>query len=420
MLKAYSPNLKDIVVIVLLFPAFFIFMYLDTINTPLSPDLFWKLPAILVVLVYMFVTDRRFRFPAYFIFGALLAVKQLLVLAPKGSYYIKAASMGSLDLIVPVLTLFLVRYVSYKKIGKYIFFLSSWIIISTIPYHLGLLKNKIADADVDYNLAKYGAAGRLFTGPFLNIHDAAITLSFALAGVLYYFTNTKNKLVKGWILLLSLVAFVGIYYTYVRTAMVMLLVGFIIQNFIGRGKSRVVKGLTVILLASSFLYIIYLNSPILQMRLNNTNAVGGQSLSEGSGRLVFWSTMIKLSFTHGPSTFLLGIGREGSMDYMKTQIGKRLFAHNGFLDILVSAGFIGLLLFFIFQKNLFKRVFKRSNINLLPSYRLVLVSFLMYWIAILFQSHQFFWVLIVLSFFVAQLEKEHKILGVYEIDDKHS
>lgn len=408
MIEVYYPKIKDIPTIILLFPFFFILMYFDTVNLSISPDLLWKLPLVLLILGYMLFKKRNLQFPAYFIFGILLAIKQILVLTPKLSYYTKAAAMGSLDLIVPVLTLFFIRFCSYKKIGKFIFFLSCWIIISTLPYHLGILKNDIVSGDPDYNLAKYGASGYLFTGPFLSIHDAAITLSFALVGILSFYNKARSKIVKAWISFLALIALISIYYTYVRTAMVMLLIGFIIQNFVGRGKSQLVKGISIMFLAFLFFYIIYLNSPILQMRLNNTNAVGGKSLSEGSGRLVFWATMLHYSVSNGIIKFFVGTGREAGMDYMSSQIGRRLFSHNGFIDILVSAGALGLLLFFIFQRNLFKRIFKWKNRNTLPSYRLVLIALLMYWVAMMFQSHQFFWVFIMIALFVAYLEKEYR------------
>lgn len=405
MIESSKFNLRDLTHTVFFFPVFFAFMYMDTIKLPLSPDLFWKLPMVLILLMIV-VRDGKFSFPAFFVFGVLLAVKQLLFYSENVKYYIAAASVAALDLVVPVLTLFFIRHVTYKNLSKALFVLSSCLILATVPYHLGILVNSAAATD-NLNLTKYGASGTLFTGPYASIHEASITLSITLFCLLFNY-KTSTRAVKIWIVVLFLIGLYGVYLTYVRTALVMVGIGVIIELFLNKKSTRLLSGGVVLVIIASICYIIYLNSSVLQLRLANTNVYDSE-VAEGSGRFLFWSTMMKYITSGGPMLFLFGGGRENGRDYMYSAIGQRLFSHNGIIDILVCAGLTGLVLFFFYQRGLFRRL-KWSNRKALPSYKLVLTVFLMYYTAIIFQGYQFFWIFILISLTVACLEKEYGFL----------
>lgn len=408
----FRPRPKHILHTLLLFPIVFIIFYLDTIVLPVSPDLFWKTPLILVLLLIniIFPMNKRKSFPLFFWFGIFFAIKQIIIIPPESlNYYVKAASMGALDLFIPVLTLFFLKFVSYRQLGKVLFMISSSIIFVTIPYHLGIIENELflLQGASNADLSKYGGEGNLFTGPFLNIHDAAITLSFALVGISYFFNKTNNIIIKFWILGLLIIGLMGIYLTYVRTALLMLLIAFIVFYFVGRNfKTVLLRGIPFLIILGVVGLILYSSSEVLRMRIHGTNVYGETGLSVGSGRLIFWTVMLEASFNSGILQMLLGIGREASMDYMNQKIGLRLFAHSGFIDILVSTGVLGFSIYLLFIKQLFRRINFRKNITLL-SFRYVLVVLVMLFTAMIFQSHQFFWVFPIISIFVVLLEKEY-------------
>ncbi len=409
MLSEYIPQGRDIRTVIILFPFFMVLLYLDTIQIAVSPDLFFKLPLILIMLIIL-VKRSDLVFPAFFVFGVLFAAKQLIFFDTHVKYYATAAGTSALDLLVPVLALYLIKFSSYEKVGKYLFVISSILILSTIPYHLGLLEQSGKDTQ-DYGLEKYGVEGRAFTGAFISVHGASITLSIALVCLLFNFYKTKDKIVKIWILGLGTLALLTIYMTYVRTAMVMLFVGFIIYTFWGKSSKKVFVGLVTFAILAFVASLIYENSAVLQLRFSDTN-VYGADVAAGSGRADFWRIMLTYSVSNGIGPFLIGTGREAGMDYMYIQMGQRLFSHNGFIDILVSTGFLGLCTFLAYQRLLFQRLWRKRN-RILPSYKLLLIIFLMYWTAILFQAHEFFWVFIMIALVIAQVEKEYKYSTTY-------
>jgi O-antigen ligase len=408
--KTFVPEVKDIRNIILIFPIFFFVMYIETIPLPFSPDLVWKLPLILGLLFYVIrQSPGTLKYPKFFVYGIALAFKQLLVFVPKTEYLVTAAKVASLDLMVPTFTLFFIKNISKRRLEKYLFYFCSLLILANIPYHLGLLTNYVAlisKGEQAYDLSKFGGSGSIFTGPFVNFHDTAITLSFTLVCVLYFYERSTSKLVKAFILAISLLSLYSVYITYARTALVMLLFGFFVYGFVGKSAKFVFRSVVASLALGIVVYFIYISSTVFQLRLQDTNVYGSEA-GAGSGRADYWAIMLGYSVDNGVGSFLMGTGREAGMDYMEKKLGERLFSHNGFIDIFVSAGFIGIMIFFAYQKYLFQRLRVWANRRIIPSYRLGLIIWVMYWMAILFQGHQYFWVFIIISLVVAIMEKEY-------------
>ena len=401
----YTPRNKDIVKILLSAPLFIGFMHISTIESLSLLDNGLKILLLTFLVMYIHVIRPRKIKPGYYILGILLFFKGILILATKESYYTKALSMSAVDLLLPALILFLSRYYSHFKIEKMFFYLCSLLIIATVPYHLGILTNSLTMSNQKYNLIKYAAEGFLFTGPFANIHNASIVLSFALVGILWKYKKTNQIIVNFFIVLLALIAFYGIFKTYVRTAFLILVLAVVTKLFLSKKIIFSFKNISIVFLLLGLSFWLYNNSTILQMRLNNTNTYGEAGLSYGSGRLVFWSVMLEHAFNNGFFQLFLGIGREASMDHMESVIGKKLFSHNGFIDSLVSNGLIGLVLLIALISQLTKRIFYyRSRDRGIFIFSLVFLLF--YLTAITFQSHQIFWMAILISFVFARTQKE--------------
>lgn len=408
-LRGSSRNLnftyKDLCWILLLYPLFFFYVYLDTQSFGFSIDIITKTPVISLLFFFIAISKKNNYYPLFFVFGILFSVKQILIIPPEYSYYLKSIQIAAQDLFIPLFALFFLKFLNYYQIQKVLLYLVILLILSTIPYHFGLINPLVYTAE-NAQLSTYGAKGFLFMGPFPNIHAASITLSMCVFTISFFVSQVRNRIIKILFLFLIVVGLYGMYLTYVRTGMVILLVALFVHLFFQKTIKEFLIGIIVLVVIGVLCYLLYLNSQILQYRLANTNIHGNSGLSVGSGRLFFWSTTISFSVSNGIISFLVGVGREAAMDNMYLAMGKRLFAHNSFVDVLVSAGVIGLLFFILYLRYLYKRIFNWRN-NVLFSYKIVLIIGITHFLMMIFQSHYFFWTYPIIAGFVILLEKEY-------------
>ena len=98
------------------------------------------------------------------------------------------------------------------------------------------------------------------------------------------------------------------------------------------------------------------NNQILMDRIEGKSMYGSESSFEsaGSGRGGIYLNAIEI---YSESNFIekiigMGVTEEVTRIYEKMNIDSAIGAHNAFLDILLSTGGIGLLLFLIFLRNI--------------------------------------------------------------------
>lgn len=388
----FIPTYKSVLRVLLLAPLAIAFLHTETSARTSSIGLLVKLGIMLLLSIAAIWQTRNKKVPAFFLFGILFLIKGVLIFPDKPEYYVAAAKVSFIVFIFP-LTLFYASRSPSQKIDNLFFNMCALLVISTLPYHLGLLENELAIEGGKYDMRKYSSEGFLFTGPFENIHNAAVTLTFSSLGLFKYQSVVKKQGVKMVLWCLILLGLIGVYLTYVRTAWVMLFVaGIIILFYNQKSLKKRVRNYGLSVLVAAIVLIVYSQSEVVQMRFNNTNAYGGGALSEGSGRLVFWKTMFDYLGQLDPVRLFFGTGRESGMDYMQSKIDLRLFSHNGFLDILVSSGLIGLLFFLAMMK-------KAMDATILPllkaknthHHSYAVIFFCMLGAAIFFQSQQFYW-----------------------------
>ena len=170
-LEVYQPRASDLWYIILLYPLGFLLLYSQVATIDSQYDQFWKIPLIVSLLLYIFFKKKdKGTYPLFFTLGILFAIKQLVIAIPSA---LQVEDLGSafVDLFFPTLILLFIYQVSYHNIERLIFYFTSIIILSTIPYHLGVIENPNIVDDLNNSLHKYGHEGTLFLGPFNNIHD---------------------------------------------------------------------------------------------------------------------------------------------------------------------------------------------------------------------------------------------------------
>ncbi|MBI1287878.1 MAG: hypothetical protein GC178_09895 [Flavobacteriales bacterium] len=397
----FTPSYKSLLKIALMAPFATLVLHAETKASTANLGFLFKLIIMLFFVFGALWKVRNKRLPDFFVLGVLFLIKGIIIVPDKVIYLETAVKVSFIAFILPLTVLYALKS-PIAKIDKYIFYLCALLISSTVPYHLGLLQNDLAIEVGKYDMRKYSAEGVLFTGPFENIHNAAITLTFCSIGTLKFFRATRKLGVKLILLLLVLVGLLGVYLTYVRTAWVMLLFGGVVMLFYNqRTLKKKIRNYALAVLTVICVLWVYSQSEVVQMRLNNTNAYGGEALSEGSGRLVFWGTMIQYLGELDLFRLAFGTGRESGMDYMYEKINRRLFSHNGFLDILVSTGVIGLLLFLAMIGKIGVKIIQPFHLSQRTRHHnLSIVFSIMLMVSIFFQSHQMFWALILVGLLV--------------------
>ncbi|MDN3596244.1 O-antigen ligase family protein [Zunongwangia endophytica] len=362
------------------------------------------LKGLIILIPLYFVPLYKFPKPKFFRLGICLALCHIITFTNKFAYMSQQLDMFMLELIIPLGSFFIFSVLRPSQISLFIMYLNIGLILACTPYFFGFLSNDVIDVE-SYDMKKYGASGILFTGYFKNIHNASITLSVSSIILLYRMKNIEKlwgKIVLGVIILFGLLC---VYKTYVRTAWAMLGAAYLF-NFLYSKKNyrRILRFISMSSLAVMALLYAFITSEVLQMRLYEKNVYDSSGLSVGSGRLVFWETMLQYLGTLDIVSFLFGTGRYSGMDYMQYAIGKRLFSHNGFLDVLVSSGFIGLFFFIFYIKSLFK-------------YALEVEHYVVLWmlvIACIFQSHQIYWLLIIIAFLFAEIISKRNLHENYK------
>ena len=131
--------------------------------------------------------------------------------------------------------------------------------------------------------------------------------------------------------------------------------------------------------------------PILTEALQNIqlrNEIDINRGSMGSGRTIFWAIVVSDFFGQGPIHLMFGNGTDSVATLLDRTYGLAIGAHNGWLDILYTFGFLGLFLyariFFLFLRR------NKPISTTLPDYRnMYLILFLIFFVKSI-TSHGYF------------------------------
>lgn len=343
----------------MLFATAFGFFYMEPF--PLGSTNFasaWKVVAFSVVLGWM-VTDRRYRsasMPA--VLGAAYALvaclNPSLLVDPVGtiSYALKALYIPAIVVIVNGWRRS--KGVTPEALLRFARSISVFTSMSTLPFLANVLEPISSGG---YDLSLFGVEGSGFAGIFFSSHGAAISLSFAAVILAHSAKHARSIWTAGFYAALLLISLYCVYITYARTGYVLVAMGLIIIFGLPLRFWKVIflaplAGLALIFVAESMV-----ENEVLMMRLSGENvytlARGGTG-DVTSGRFRFWAAAVDSYWEGSPVELLTGVGEHKGKELIGERVRLQVSSHNEFVDSLLFAGFVGLLLFVLFMFHLMR------------------------------------------------------------------
>lgn len=391
------------------FPIFFILFYVETISiSGIKIAILWKILFISIIIFYILNSKNIFQ-KKFVFWGYLYSFKNFVNLSAF-TYFISALTEVIKSAFIPLLTHFFILLQKNKNLNLYqiLLTISVYIILSTIPFLLGIIK----PLGEGYDLSIFGSKEEGFVGIFQVAHAAAVTIAFALIVIIYELQKTLSKKMKVIYLALCLLGLWVEIQTYARTGFAITFVAGSYLIFINKNIQYYLKISIPLIVLCLLAYNYYLSSKILQMRIEGTNTYQIQSHTKadlGSGRFKFQENAIDNWSSSEIDVIFIGLGIEIAMDMMKEDVGLRIYAHNGFVDILQFNGLIGVFIYimFLFYIIIFILANKSS-----PYYKLTVALLLAYLVSTFFQGEHFFLADVILALGLALLVKKEN----YEIN----
>lgn len=395
--------------VMFLYIGMFILLYVESLTVfGLKISILWKLAIIaycLIVSLAMILRKRKIYL--FVLFSILLAFKTFFSISSM-DYPMVTIELFIENLFFAALFLYFVYRVDrpiLELIGKHF---SIFIIISFLPFIFGLL----TPLSEGYGLYRFGLEDAFgLIGVFQKPHAASITVAFAVIVIFYHYTNSKKFIQRVFYGLLIALGTYIMFKTYVRTGLVMMVAGMLYVALKRKDKFKYFKLMIASSLAALVFFVVYINDTVIQMRMSD-QTIYNQEGSVGSGRLLYWYHAVDNWYTEGFESIVIGLGQEYARDLMYEDVGNKIFAHNGFIQILQAEGLIGIGLYIGFLLNyyLFIRRKRKSNYYIINIALLITYLFMM-----MFQGGVAFFMMFYLALFVALLAKDElqdKIIGL--------
>jgi hypothetical protein len=333
----------------------------------------------------------------YQLWGTLFSIKSLINLSTF-NYFMSTFSLFTQTFSLFIFTYTLPHLISKNNLLKLVKFMSIFVILSFIPYMIGILDTLGRVAD----MSAYGAERFGLLGPFQNPHSSSISLAVSIIVLSHFIEIEKNKSLKILFLLILFLGFFELLRTYIRTGLVMVMIGYFYMYLWNRSISFYLKITPFLLIGIYIIMYIYYSDPIWQNRLADKNIYSNQAIY-GSGRLMFISFAIENWLSEGFVSWIIGLGTDYGKDLMKLDIGSRLFAHNGYIQIIQSDGIIGIFLYIITIFYIYKyiRLFKENNY-----YRMTMTLLLIYLTEMMLQGGTYMLLFFYFSSFIVLLSNK--------------
>lgn len=364
---------------------FFIVLYLEStiIFGSLTIGQLWKGVLVAILMIYAF---KRFNFRRklyhrmsyYYAFKMFINANITYKPFTNIVYFIKYA-------LIPLLLEYF-KNKSTRLICTILFLLAQFIVLSSIPYDLGILESTKSTED----LSDFGFSNIILnSGIFQGVHAAALTYSLSFLVIFYFVFVNKNYLTKQFYhnkiynLVLLAISLYSLYSTFARTGYVMFLIGWIIMIFTNKKLSLRTVFIYLsflIIVPTSLIYLIQSNDA-LRARLFDERIYGSQDV--GSGRLNIWQSSIDNWKDGNTFELLFGMGDDLLIEGNLKTIGIRVFSHNQYVDSLAQNGIIGLLLYVTMFISILIVVLKRKHSEF---YRLTLPIVISYIMMDIFQG----------------------------------
>lgn len=350
-----------------LFIPFFLLFYSEGISLgSLTVSQLWKMPLVGAIIYYLF-QYRRKGTPIWSQAYYWLSVKNLL---NTGLFHNIMGNVqeGIRFLFLPLLYNAFANTTRLKNARKFILVIAQYFILTNIPFLFGM---KPLNSGLDY--------GELvaYSGIFQNQHAMSTIMSICIVIILHFIKHDwiSGKWSRPYNILLIILASYCMYMGFARTGWLMCLLGIFII-FIPNGLSvRQWVGIATIscCLLGGFVYMMSTNKTFYN-RIVGIDSRTNKKISISSGRDVFIRNAWDLYCSGNPIELAFGKSMDELKDYEKEKTGMRIYAHNGFANMLATNGALGILLMLVCGVTLLSFVYRRRDC---PSYRLALTMWIM-------------------------------------------
>ena len=219
--------------------------------------------------------------------------------------------------------------------------------LTALPFIAGLIR----PLGSVYDISKFGIeAANAFIGVFQTSHNAALIMTMSGVGAFSLMYTNTNKKSRIYYILLTIGFILLTIFTYARAGWIAFIAGlFAVLWEVNKTKSifrekktwLFIGCITIVLFGLTIKYGEALKMRALgQTKYNIRTATGFDAIS--SGRLSIWNASKEIFLDASMLEKIAGIGEEELTRRMHRQIGLKLFAHNGFINQLLSNGLIGL------------------------------------------------------------------------------
>ncbi|MBN2598105.1 O-antigen ligase family protein [Labilibaculum sp.] len=376
----------------------------------------WKLP--LLIFLFVGVLGQKVHFN-FLILGYLFAIKNL-VNTSFFDYPVDSIINFSKYLTIPLVAHWIYLNInsveSLKKLRMLPVYLAGFLIISNIPYYLGVFSAPVSktmlwmeDTSLDGLVGILGAP-----------HYTSALLSIACIVILEFIVNKRGDMLMNFVLgPLLLLGLFFLFKTYTRTGWLMFVVGVSILfvrkiTFKEAGK---ILALSVLLFAG--LIVLYQTNEGFRRRVMDDRA-GQEDKSAyetvGSGRLQIAQVYLENLYESNFVTYLVGMGMQESQNRYEKKDGMPLFAHNGFVQTIVDNGILGFLLYLVFLYSIFSEISKSNSSH----NQLTVAIFFMFISCLVTQQANYFLLDLFLSLFIGISLIEDRINRYIEIKHRLS
>lgn len=371
----------------------------------------WKLP--LLIFLFVGVLGQKIDFN-FLILAYVFAIKNLISTS-FFDYPVDAIINFSKYLTIPLVVHWIYLNInsieSLKKLRMLPIYLSGFLIISNIPYYLGVFSAPVSktmlwmeDSSLDGLVGILGAP-----------HYTSALLSIACIVILEFIVNKRGPMLIN--LVLGPLLVLGVFFlfkTYTRTGWLMFVVGISILfarkiTFKDAGKILAVS----VLLFAGLIFLYQTNEGFRRRVMDDRAGQEDKSAYEtvGSGRLQIAAVYLENLYESNFATYLVGMGMQESQNRYEKKDGMPLFAHNGFVQTLVDNGILGFILYLVFLYSVFRSI-SRSNSS---HNQLTVAIFFMFISCLLTQQANYFLLDLFLSLFIGISLIESRVNRYIEI-----
>lgn len=403
----------------LTFLLFFALFYFESLELGgIKIAIIWKILLIGLILIYISLSKST-KISKFIFWGYVYSIKNLFTIS-LFQHYASTITESIKSIIIPLFAQYfgiLIKHKNlYKKIVKINTTISIYILLSTLPFLFGLIN----PLTTGYNLSIFGLEAFGFVGIFQRPASASFTIAFAIIVLSgnYKYTKTNNQKILYLILIV-----IGLYaelLTFTRSGYGMLLFSLFYIFMKDKRVYHYLKMLPIILIVLVGVVLFYQHSEAFQMRIIGKNLLQEQDNFNinilMSGRLGFARSALYNWSQSGIGEIIFGLGKENSMLLMEESVGLKIYAHNGFIDVLQFNGIVGALIYVLFYSYLFLCIRKGKKKN---TYVSTVALFIAYTIGMLVQGEHIFITDVILSISIVSHignKRNHKQIKLKTLD----